>query len=185
MHTFLWVFISVAFGLMLFSTVQDKVPEELAFLKSLGPGEAPGQVAPGAQKFAYMGWNVVETAGVTEMVKGFSGPLEVNGQSYDAPEIGILCDKGTLNVRIDSRLPTTGLKGSPVSFAGLDVQWDKGAAGMNLLSPDPRAVLRGLLKQSEPAKLTLSYRDLGKQATSLDVTGLGDLVKRMATTCQP
>lgn len=185
MSTFFWVFICVAFGLMLFSSVQDKVPDELSFLKNLGAGSATEQVAPGTQKFSYEGWNVVESVGVTELVKGFSGPLEVNGQSYDAPEIGILCDKGTLNVRIDSRLPTTGLKGSPVTFAGQDLQWDKGASGMNLLSPDPRAVLRGLLKQSAPAKLTLSYRDLGSQATSLDVTGLGELVKRMAPTCQP
>ena len=57
MHTVFWVFIAVAFGLLLFTSVQDKIPDELSFLRADAdkvalPGSAP---SPGsAEKIA--GW---------------------------------------------------------------------------------------------------------------------------------
>lgn len=186
MHTFVWVFFAIAFALMMFSSVQDQIPDELSFLKGSPTFGAPAAPAPGTQQFVHQGWRVVESPGTTELVKSFKGPITVNGQAYDAPELGILCFQNVLNIRLDSRSPTTGTKNTPVSFGGLEQHWDKGATGTNLLAADPRAVLRGLLGGAQGAnQATLSYRDLGQQASALDTTGLPELVARMGQGCQP
>lgn len=186
MHAFLWAFVTIGFALMLFSSIQDEIPEELSFLKNTPSQENLARLPAGSQQFTHQGWRVVESLGTTEVVKAFKGPLVVNGQSFEAPDLGLLCYQNSLSVRIDSRLPTTGLKTSPVEFLNTKQLWDKGASGSNLLSVDPMVTLRGLLSGAKDAStVTLSYRDLGRQTTTLDLTGLVELVSRMGPGCRP
>jgi hypothetical protein len=186
MHTFIWVFFAIGFALMLFSSIQDDIPDELSFLKGTPSFGVPAALPPGAQQFTHLGWRVTESPGTAEIVRSFNGPITVNGQSFEAPELGLLCYQGVLSVRIDTRLPTTGIRNSPVGFANTNQMWDKGATGTNLLAVDPRATLRGLLSGAKgAAALTLSYRDLGAQSAEIDLTGIGELAARMGPGCQP
>jgi hypothetical protein len=186
MFTFLWVFLSIGLALLLFSSLQDKIPDELSILKGTPSFGVPAVLPAGTQQFNHRGWRVVESAGTTEIVRSFNGPATVNGQAFEAPELGLLCYQGTLNIRVDTRLPTTGLKNSLVEFANVQQLWDKGATGTNLLAVDPRSTLRGLLSGARDAsRITLSYRDLGVQSADVDLAGIGELVSRMGPGCQP
>lgn len=184
MHAFIWIFLAIAMALMLFSSIQPDLPDELSFLKgTMEVDVVPEQ--PGLQQFKHLGWLVQESPGVTSLTKAFQGPLVVNGTSYEAPELGVLCYQGTLNVRIDSKVATTGTKTSVVTFAGRKESWDKGAAGMNLLAPQPLESLKALVAEMPRGAASLSYRDLGAQHVGVDTTGLSELVARMAPTCRP
>ena len=53
LNLILWIFLAFAFGLILFFSIQDKIPDELYFLKDKGvdKGEASTEaVAPEARK---------------------------------------------------------------------------------------------------------------------------------------
>jgi len=189
MHTALWVFIAAAIGLMLFSTLQEDLPNELSFLKMpenavvVTPGG--GATGPAVRTSLHQGWEVQQTGNTLSASRAFRGVLEVNGQVYDTPQLGVLCHEDKLSVRIDSRMATTGMAKTPVALGTAEQDWDKGAAGMNVLAPNPSQVLALLLKAQEPVGVTLSYRELGKQTAYVDTTGLQDIAAAMRPGCRP
>lgn len=185
MMTVLFVFIAIAFGLLLFSSLQDKIPDELSFLRASPTVSSLGAVAPGAKVTQYKGWQVSQIGTTIEALKAFNGPLTANGGTYTAPIIGILCNNNSLDVRVESTEPTTGSKGSSVIVAGAPEQtWARGV-GTNLFPPDPSALLRTLITAPRGVTLTLSYRNLGAQSSLLDTTGLSELVERFPANCRP
>lgn len=190
MHTFLWVFIAAAIGFMLFATLQEQLPDELGFLRMNTDGTAviedPSPPSPGAwQHYRINGWDVQRSGTSLALSRSFRGSLMVNGQTFDTPQLGILCHAGDLNIRIDTRLPTTGTATTPISVEGTKQEWDKGAQGFNVIARDGGAVLKRLLKAKDVAEFTVSYRDLGVQPVQVSVDGLAELVGQMPASCQP
>lgn len=183
MHTFFWVFIALAFSLLLFSSIQDEIPDELSFLKADVAG-AVGAPPPGSQKFLFEGWQVVESPGTAEFVKRAAGPIQVNGSAYNAPLVGILCHQGRLNVRIDPAYATTGTPYTVVGVGALQQNFEKGASGTNLLATDPTSVVRLLAQSKDGVPLSISYRDLGVQRSNFNASGLSQLLERLPTTCR-
>ncbi|MCC5610897.1 hypothetical protein LC612_30150 [Nostoc sp. CHAB 5834] len=179
MNAFLWIFIAVALGLMLFASIQDSLPDELSFLKGEEVATAPGG-ADGTRSI-YEGWQVRQVGDTVELVKGFRGRLEINGVQHDAPEIGILCSKGKLDLRIDTRIPVT----APVTVAINEVEssWTKGS-GNNILPSDPYDIMKQLSYAGANAKFTLNYKNGGPKTVNLVPTGLSALVAQLPPTCR-
>lgn len=189
MHTFLWVFIAGAIGLMLFATLQEGLPDELGFLRMTDSGTTiVGEPVPepGAWRTTLVGgWTVQYTEGALALTRSFRGALSVNGQVFDTPQLGILCHSGNVAVRVDTRLATTGTATTPVGIAGQTQPWDKGSEGFNVIAKDGKAVLSQLLQAKEAAAVEVSYRDLGKQTVYVGTEGLRELVQQMPVACQP
>ena len=191
MHAILWIFIAVAFGLMLFVSIQEELPAELAFLKAEASGVSTGPTSPSAgavaksntRTFTYEGWSVRQTGATIEIVKPLLGRMELNGNVFDNPELGILCHAGKLDLRIDSRLATTGTQTTPVTFNGVSATWAKGAS-RNIFPPNPPQLVGMMLKQGQPFEVTLSFVDLGKQKLQLNPAGLAALHRQLPASCQ-
>ncbi len=191
MNTVLWIFIAIAFGLMLFTSLQEKLPDELSFLKSspsieaapASNGAAAASAATAARAFSYEGWAVRQSGSTVELVKGFSGKLESSGDSFDTPSLGILCNQGGLDLRVDTRLATTGTASTPVTLGATSEAWQKGT-GRNIFPPSPVATVRALVAAAGPVTMTLSFVDLGKRSVTLDPTGLKALVDQLPAGCR-
>lgn len=191
MHAVLWIFIAIAFGLMLFVSIQEELPPELAFLKaepsgvSTGPSTAGVNTGAkgGTRTFVYEGWTVRQTGATIEIAKPLSGRMEVNGNVFDNPELGILCHGGKLDLRIDTRLATTGTQSTPLAFNGTTATWAKGA-GRNVFPPNPPQLVEGMLKSTQPFDVTLSFVDLGKQKLQFNPAGLEALHRQLPRSCQ-
>jgi hypothetical protein len=183
MMTVIMVFIAISFGLLLFSSLQDKIPDELSFLRA-GPGSAT-KIIPGAKVQEYKGWKITQVGTALEVTKEFNGPLMVEGISRSAPTIGILCNDNKLDARIQSHEQTTGVKSTNVSLnGGLVEEWQKGAS-TNLFPLDTSAFVRNVLNSRNQFQLTLSYKILGAQTSVLEVAGLPEIMQRFPANCRP
>ncbi|KWU17849.1 hypothetical protein [Burkholderia cenocepacia] len=183
MNKVLWIFIAFAFGIMLFVSIQDKLPPELAILKNDGAVPAATVPASGQVKVQSLaGWTVRQQGTALEATRRFSGDLKVGSSSYDVPQLGILCNAGKLDARIDSRLPTTGARATRVVIDGQTQQWDKGQ-GTNLFPSSAVDFVR-YLESRERVSITLSYLDLGTQSTTLDTKDMRQLIAAFPPTCQ-
>lgn len=183
MNTILWIFIALAFGLMLFVSLSDDIPEELGFLKAKVVETQPG--APGAKSVTtYKGWTIKQGGGAAEFSRALDGQIQANTVSGPAPEIGILCAAGKLDMRIDTRRVTTGNRTTPVELAGLgSIEWQKGA-DRNVFPPDARAALGAVMAQGTPS-ITLSYVEAGLQRFTLNTDGLKPLIEQLPAGCRP
>lgn len=187
MNAFIWILVAFVSAALLFSSIQDELPDELSFLKgdqaavqTVGAGAAPVGVTSVSQ---VQGWTVRKNNLAVELSKAFSGEIVVNGTPYAAPEIGILCNQGALDIRLDTRMATTGRKTTPVKVSGLGKQtWEK-SASTNIFPKDAKPLLRLLVAQPAVA-ITLSYTELGLQSTSLDTAGLAALVQELPEACR-
>ncbi len=189
MNAVLWIFIAMAFGLMLFVSIQDELPPELEFLKQSSPASERGTTTGAAQQnsastktFAYEGWSVRQTGATIEMVKPLEGKLEISGTQFDNPELGILCHAGKLDLRIDTRLAVNGTKTTQVSLGGETSSWSKGT-GRNIFPESPRQQL-ALLAGGRPVEVVISFVDLGKQRLRLDPRGLAQLQAQLPASCR-
>jgi hypothetical protein len=183
MNTILWVFLAFAAGLMLFVSIQDDIPDELSFLKNKSGVVQHNSTTVAPTVTQYGGWTVRQAGAVVEMTRRLSGRIEVNGTAYDTPEIGILCNNGMLDLRLDTRMPTTGTRTTPVGISGLSVaEWDKSAT-KNIFPKEPRPVLQALLSQKSVA-VTVSYASLGRFTTQLDTSELPQLVASLPQNCR-
>ncbi|KWT98289.1 MULTISPECIES: hypothetical protein [unclassified Variovorax] len=181
MNAILWIFVALAFGLMAFVSIQDKVPEELAFLKS-GGGIVEGPLPEQLKEEQLDGWTIRQQGPVLEATRRATGDMVVNGTSYDVPSFGLLCNAGAPDARIDSRMATTGVKTTPVEVDGKAAEWQKGS-GLNIFPPNPVEFTRYLA--SKPSvSLTLSFRDLGKQTVVFDTHQLKQLLRGFPQSCR-
>jgi len=189
MNTILWVFIALAGAFILFANLQDQLPDELDFLKNKGtttqvaPSGAQQPAVPGVVISEYQGWTIRKTASTVEFVRPMSASIMVNGTPYAAPEFGLLCDNGKLDMRIDTRMTTTGLKSTPVVVSGLgSQQWDKSST-KNIFPKDSRKMLAHLYTAT-PIDFKFSYAELGVQKAQLDTSALSQLLQALPTTCR-
>jgi len=187
MNTLLWVFIALAGAFILFASLQDQLPDELGFLKNK---EATTLAAPGAPKAVpgvsiseYQGWTIRTTPSAVEFVRPMSAAIVVNGTPYAPPEFGLLCDNGKLDMRIDTRMKTTGLKSTPVVVSGLGSQpWDK-SSSYNIFPKDSQKMLKHLYTAT-PIEFKFSYSEIGVQTAQLDTSALPQLLQALPETCR-
>jgi hypothetical protein len=182
MNKVLWIFLAFAFGIMLFVSIQDKLPNELGFLKSDGTTAAVIPAASQPKVSSLAGWTVRQQGTALEAMRRFAGDLKVGGTPYDVPELGILCNAGKLDARIDSRLSTTGARTTRVLIDGQAQQWDKGQ-GANLFPGSAVDFVR-YLESRASVNVTLSYVDLGNQTTVLETKDLSRLMAAFPPSCQ-
>ena len=190
LNLILWIFLAFAFGLILFFSIQDKIPDELYFLKNQGSARTSAASAsePGQRGGEYEGWSVRQVGAVVEITKSLrkvGTEPKSNGVdiSHRNPTLGILCDNGRLDVRVDAAGPTTGRTQTAVGMSiQLQRDWDKGQ-GTNIFPKDPHALLRGLQTQPVVA-FELSYIDAGAVKVAVETKGLAELVQRLPATCQ-
>lgn len=177
------IFVVLAFALLLFSSLQDDIPDELSFLRSKPTGAV---VAPNTAKVVtYKGWKATQVGSAVELVKAFNGTIAVGAIMYPAPEIGVLCYDNKLDIRVNTKSPTTGTTTSEVAVGTDAAQaWGKGA-GNNLFPPQPDQFLRALVEAKTGLTLNVSYRTLGVHASTLDTTGLAELVQQLPPNCKP
>lgn len=180
MNTILWVFISLAAGVMLFAGLQENLPPELSFLKSTGETASP---VTGKSVTRSGPWTITQAGSAIEFSSRLTGRIEVNGTANDTPEIGILCNEGKLDLRLDTRMATTGTRSTPISVSGLgESDWDKSAT-KNIFPRDPHQLLR-LFAAGTPVSLTISYATLGKFTLQVETTDLPKLIARLPVSCQ-
>jgi hypothetical protein len=183
MFTILVVFVTLAFAFLLYSSLQDDIPDELSFLRTQPAGQHA--VVAGAKVSSYKGWRVTQMGTTVELIKQFEATAAVGTVAYPPPEIGILCFDNKLDIRVDTKSPTTGTTSSPVAVDRDPAQeWGKGK-NTNLFPPQASQLLRDMVRATSGVTLTLSYRTLGLQPSSLDVSGLPELIAQLPSGCRP
>lgn len=185
MNTVLWIFVAIAGGLLLFTSIQDELPTELAFLKG-SPVDASAPAAQGSipqGMSQYQGWNIRNVNGAIELTRALQSNIVVNGVVYDSPEFGLLCNKGKLDMRLDTKAQTTGRKTTVVAVGAQAPQpWDK-SASFNIFPKKSTALLE-LLRTGQPLEFKISYAELGLQAARLDASALPSLLQAMPVACR-
>jgi hypothetical protein len=168
-------------------SIQDKMPDELGFLrKGTVPTGASAAVPGGARGPVSVrsinGWTLRQQGTNVELTRKFTGEINAGGTTYDVPEVGILCNQGKLDARIDTRMNTTGTRTTRVGLDGTSSDWDK-SPSTNIFPRDPKALLQHL-KADATAQVTLSFVDIGAQTVSLDTKGLSGALQYFPAACQ-
>lgn len=181
MMTVLFVFLAFAFAALLFSSIQEDLPEELAWLKQDGIVKRKD----GSTVQNYGGWRVTLAKDTVELYKPFATNTSVNGVTYMAPAIGILCHEKKLDIRVKTNAQITGTETSDVKLGtgGFNL-WQKGADS-HVFPPDAKAALRAVMQSPAKVDITLSYAKYGKQTSTLDTTGLKELIDQLPSSCRP
>lgn len=182
----MWVtmaLVAIVLGLILFSSIQDDIPNELAFLKGAPKTSQVATVATTPVQADVAGWLVQSRGAVTELSKRFAAGIKAGAYQYDAPVIGLMCDGKALHLRIDTQAPVTGRTESPVKVNGRESQWYK-AQGTNVLAADAKSIAAQLLKAKTPVEFEFSYLDVGLAKASLDAAGLRDAAMQLPPACR-
>lgn len=186
LNTILWIFLAFVFGLILFFSIQDRLPKELSFLadsETTQPLRAPDGSVMTVQE--HLGWSVRSSASTVELVKELRGESTpgTRGGIPSGLEIGILCNAGRLDMRLDVRGQTTGIQSTPVVVDGLgEMQFDKGV-GSNIFPRDPRRLLQRL-HQGDSVRFVVEYAIRGTIALTLETKGLAELTSQLPATCR-
>jgi hypothetical protein len=158
MNTVLWIFIALAFGFMLFVSLQPQMPEGLSWLKNMGADASEQyRIADGA--YEVEGWKIVKQGTAVELTKSFSSVSGDYGKAL--PLLGIMCSGSSItNIRIDPFLqlpPGRRPDLAQVQVGGLSSQmnWYK-TQGNNVVA-SPGADLVGLLKSSAQVQFRIQY----------------------------
>ena len=184
MLTILIIFLVLAFAALTFSGIQDKLPSELSFLKGTPASENVALNGTNYRTFNYEGWSVKQAGETIEIVKQLTEPVESNGNVLSNPELGIMCNKGHLDLRIDTRMAVTGTAETRVTVGNeKPTAWTKGT-GRNIFPSDPSATLRELLQADSPVNITISYVDLGKRTLVFNPQGIRPLVDQFNRNCR-
>lgn len=177
------IFLTIAFGVMLFLSIQNKLPPELEFLKadaSVGVSKPGGPLqGPGIQTAFYDGWTVRQGSGAVELTKAVQSPDHSVRQGL----VGILCDHGQLDMRLDPGVELQGRDASLVTVEGLGAQqWAKSKT-TDVFPPAPAKMLNWLLGHSVVRIKAVSTSSQQLQM-ELSTAGLEPLVKQLPVTCQ-
>lgn len=182
MNAALWIFLAGAFGLMLFVSIQDEIPKELEFLRAGPPPVYAEDAALKKTTVQLEGWTVSHVGQVYEATKRMSGEIVANGTSYDVPTVGLLCNAGVLDARVDTRMTTTGTKTTKVLMGDKPSNWPKGT-GNNVFPVDAKAFLEHV-KTGPTAKFSFSYVDLGLQPVTLNTEAMSKVLELFPATCR-
>jgi hypothetical protein len=174
MNKVLWIFIAFAFGLLLFTSIQDDLPDELGFLKSKQPA---ARNIEGAVTYQHEGWFIQQIGQTSEMSKPLRSPAPgVEGSLF------LLCHNGQWQARINLSVPTPGKSFSSIEIGGAAERWAKGADN-NLISPNPQALASSFSQDGQPLSLTIPTVSAGKVNFEFHPKGFSDIVARLSLAC--
>jgi hypothetical protein len=188
MNAVLWIALALAFGLLMFTSLQSSLPDELNMFKSQGGDngvEMLGTTTTGAERrnFNYLGWNVRQEGPTVELTRKFSGLIQAKGAVYDNPEIGFLCHLNKLDVRINTRNAVMGTRITPLTVSAGSMQtWSKGT-DMNIFPGSPKTFAGDMAKSMRPVDFKFTFSELGAHTVTLKVEGLSVLLKKLPSGC--
>lgn len=176
----MWVLMCIiagAIGLILYSSIEDQVPDILRLPKNAAGSSA--QVAPGAQGtkpggtgFAPVAsssriWQVRGDGVNVELLRDFRGLVEHGGNQYDAPTLILTCHNGEAFAGVDMHMAPA-IKGDKASVKALGAaqSWSIGE-GHRLYSPAPQALLAAV-RAERKFDMVLPYAELGNKSVSFD-----------------
>lgn len=164
--------IALFVGFMLYSSIEDKVPELLSLAK-LGPksstvvpsAQPPNQAPLEGVVFSSQAWQIRGDGVNAELTRDFQGSIEFNGQRFDAPALILTCYEGEVFARVNMRMAiaTSGSKATVGTPTGSQ-QWSLGQ-GNEVYSPTPKVILAAV-GQEKSFKLTLPYAEIGSQTVT-------------------
>lgn len=182
----MWVtmaLVAIILGLIMFSSMQDDIPDELSWLKAAPKPAQTVQVETEASSSqTVQGWQVVSKGAITELTKRFSSGFKAGAYEYEPPVMGLMCDGNELHLRVDTQAPVTGRAETPVKLNGKALSWHK-AQGTNVLAPDAKAIAKLLMKARE-VEFEFSYLDTGLATSRIDTTGLRDASMQLPPACR-
>jgi len=172
----MWVlmcFIAVAIGFIMYSSIEEKMPEPLRLPKgSSKVGAAAGAAGQGGGSFGPVAsssrmWQVRGDGQNVELVRDFRALIEHQGQQYDAPTLLLTCYGGELFVGVDLHMAPA-MKGerAQVKVNTATQSWTAGE-GHRLYSPAPKSVLAAV-RAEKPFDLVLPYAELGAQRVTFE-----------------
>lgn len=190
----LWSFIAIAAGFILYSSIQDQVPDELSFLK-LGAAN-PSAVVSGddnspesnAQVSDYYAssakhWTIVRQPAYTELVRDFGNAVIYAGQATEAPTLHVLCANQQLFVGLDPKLRVAGdEKSATLQFDGQSQTWLRDTN--QRLYAQNSADVRNRLTQKTPLTVVLRFVEGGEQRFTLNTEGFVKALSRLPSACQ-
>lgn len=178
----MWVLMCIiagAIGLILYSSIEDKVPDVLRLPKSSSGSSA--QVAHGGKNTQQGGsgfapvasssrmWQVRGDGANVELLRDFRGMVEHEGNRYDAPTLLLTCYQGEVFAGVDLHMaPAT--KGDKASVRALGVaqSWTIGEGdGHSIYSPAPKALLAAV-RAERKFDMVLPYAELGNKQVTFD-----------------
>lgn len=180
------VFIAFALGLILFFSLQEKIPDELAFLKDKA---SPVRVAASGATNSYKNWDIYQ--------KQNSSTIElVNGTTFIPAKkpipfiLSFKCEAGSLSSYIQFK--------NQLNFAKSDrsdsaiVYFGKEAYAWNALpeftdkyiAKDPKAVLLHLKTNQKIKLMFLENGAKSPRDVSFDAEGLNELIAQLPRSCQ-
>jgi hypothetical protein len=177
MNAILWIFIALAFGFLMLTNLQEKLPDELSYLKG-GPTVAASGVIP-------EGWTKATQGDAVELTY----TMPSTQPSQQGAILGVLCNKGQLDVRVDPQFATTGITSTPLIMTGRgEEQWDKGADAtktktFNIYPPQPLYFLKNALA-TRSTTLQLSSASNGIHDYVLDGAALSVAIRALSEECQ-
>jgi hypothetical protein len=177
MMWFLMCVIAGAIGLILYSSIEDKVPEILRLPKSSSSSSA--HVAPGAKNTNQGGtgfapvasssrmWQVRGDGANVELLRDFRGMVEHEGNRYDAPTLLLTCYQGEVFAGVDLHMaPATKGEKAPVRALGTAQSWTVGE-GHRIYSPAPQALLAAV-RAERKFDMVLPYAEIGNKTVTFD-----------------
>lgn len=172
----LFCILALVVGLMLYSTIEEKLPEVLHLPKAssgsahVASGAKNGQ--PGGAGFAPVAsssrmWQVRGDGANVEVLRDFKGLIEHEGRQYDAPTLTLTCYGGEVFAGVDLHMAPA-IKGEKASVRALGVaqSWTVGE-GHRLYSPAPQALLAAV-RAEHKFQMVLPYAELGEKQVTFD-----------------
>ncbi|MDO8417791.1 MAG: hypothetical protein Q7S87_16445 [Agitococcus sp.] len=177
MNAILWIFIAIAFGLMMFTNLQEKLPDELSYLKTTPTTQAQGS--------APAGWSLTTQGDAIELTTTLESATASGGGAL----LGILCNKSSLDVRLDPHFVTTGVTTTPVVLSGQSEElWDKGAdvskvKTYNIYPHNPSYFLKQVMANSS-TQLQISAATTGVHTYLVDGGMVTKAIQVLSPSCQ-
>lgn len=173
MNAALWIFLALAFGFMLFVSLQDHLPEELEFLKGGDQKSFYSIELPAADgQYDIGGWSVSKQGSSYELKKQMA-PTESSQDFPKMPVVGLLCHQGAWDFRLDTKFNTTGVKKTKISFnESLGFNFERGL-GTTVFPFNPKIVVEKFYKINNIDNkmiVKISYVDFGEKTFFLENT---------------
>ena len=180
MNTVLWIFIALAFGFMLFVSLQPKMPEGLSWLKNMGAQDSEQyRIADGT--YEVEGWRIVKQGNAVELTKGLKSVSGDYGKVL--PLLGVMCSGSPVtSMRIDpfQQLPAGRRSDvANVKVGGLSSQLNWYLTTSTNVMATPAADAVALLKSSASVQFRIQYNS-GPVMVELDSSSFSKVAPYLA-----
>lgn len=187
----LWAAICFGIAIILYSSIEDKVPENLKFGSSpvfevqnqAVPDKAGQDSSASRQARSNQAWMARTSQGVLELSRDANEPIQTTaGPVYDAPSFFITCKDNQLYAWWEMRVPA--LKANEhitVQVNGKPQVWRAGAE-FRVFSSDAKLLMTQLMV-SKISKFELPLEENPNYKFTLTTSGLASHLKQFPSTC--